>query len=221
MEVPITDKWQKTFILNPDGTYTLRCGLKAADIEIGAVEIKDAISELRATLENRGGKGAITVQIVDDSGNQITSFGTSIVGLKNVLDIQINPATKEKQDDILIELEKKADLTETQPVQEQNPITGFATSAKQLADGHNVAVSNMIPAIETGLATEAKQDDVITELEILNSLVPSKYDYFSLSYTGSNLTGVVFKTGGSGGTTVSTLVLAYDGSDNLTSVTKS
>lgn len=42
-----------------------------------------------------------------------------------------------------------------------------------------------------------------------NSLVPEKYDYISLSYTGSDLTGVVYKTGGSGGTTVATLTLAY------------
>ncbi len=34
-----------------------------------------------------------------------------------------------------------------------NPISGFATEAKQLADGHNVAVSNPI----SGFATEAKQ----------------------------------------------------------------
>lgn len=54
---------------------------------------------------------------------------------------------------------------------------------------------------------------------ISNTLVPDKYDYISLSYTGSNLTGVVFKTGGSGGTTVATLTLAYSGS-SLTSVTK-
>lgn len=47
-----------------------------------------------------------------------------------------------------------------------------------------------------------------------------EHDYISLSYTGSDLTGVVYKTGGSGGTTVATLTLAYsDG--NLTSVTKS
>jgi len=71
-----------------------------------------------------------------------------------------------------------------------------------------------------GLATTAKQDEVIDELEVINSLVPTKYDYISLSYTGSNLTGVVFKIGGSAGSTASTLTLAYDGSDNLTSVTK-
>jgi len=56
--------------------------------------------------------------------------------------------------------------------------------------------------------------------QVANSLVPSKYDYIDLTYTGGNLTGVVYKTGGSGGTTVSTLTLGYDGSNNLISVTK-
>ena len=53
-----------------------------------------------------------------------------------------------------------------------------------------------------------------------NSLVPGSYDYIGLSYSGSNLTGASFKLGGSGGTAVSTLQLAYDTSSNLTSVTK-
>jgi hypothetical protein len=48
-----------------------------------------------------------------------------------------------------------------------------------------------------------------------------EHDYIALSYTGTNLTGVVYKEGGASGTTVATLTLAYDGSDNLTSVTKS
>lgn len=45
------------------------------------------------------------------------------------------------------------------------------------------------------------------------------HDYIDLTYTGSDLTGVVYKSGGSGGTTVATLTLAYSGS-NLVSVTK-
>jgi hypothetical protein len=47
------------------------------------------------------------------------------------------------------------------------------------------------------------------------------HDHVDLTYTGSNLTGVVYKQGGSGGTTVATLTLAYDGNNNLASVTKS
>lgn len=46
------------------------------------------------------------------------------------------------------------------------------------------------------------------------------HDYISCSYTGSNLTQVVYKEGGSGGTVVATLNLTYDGASNLLTVTK-
>jgi len=72
-------------------------------------------------------------------------------------------------------------------------LADYATASNQLPDDHNVQVSNQ--------------------------LVPEKYDYIGLVYTGSNLTTVTFKTGGSGGTTVATLTLAYTGSV-LDSVTK-
>lgn len=58
-------------------------------------------------------------------------------------------------------------------------------------------------------------------LPVFTGLEIPSHDYISLSYTGSNLTGVVYKDGGAGGTTVATLTLAYDGSGNLTSVTRS
>lgn len=58
-------------------------------------------------------------------------------------------------------------------------------------------------------------------INTLSGLEIPDHDYIALSYTSTNLTGVVYKTGGSGGTTVATLTLAYDGSNNLTSVTKS
>ena len=48
------------------------------------------------------------------------------------------------------------------------------------------------------------------------------HDFIQNNYNGSNqLTSVVYKQGGSSGTTVATLTLAYDGSGNLTSVTRS
>ena len=49
-------------------------------------------------------------------------------------------------------------------VQESALPSGAATSAKQLADDHNVTVSNPTTDPETGLATSVKQDDIITEL---------------------------------------------------------
>lgn len=46
------------------------------------------------------------------------------------------------------------------------------------------------------------------------------HDYVACTYTGSNLTQLVYKTGGSGGTTVATITLAYDGDNRVTSITK-
>lgn len=50
-------------------------------------------------------------------------------------------------------------------------------------------------------------------------LVPENYDYIELSYTGDNLTGVVYKDGGSSGTLIATIALTYDGA-KLTSVAR-
>lgn len=45
-----------------------------------------------------------------------------------------------------------------------------------------------------------------------SGLVPKVYDFISLGYGGSNLTTVIYKVGGAGGTTVATLTLGYTGS---------
>jgi len=50
----------------------------------------------------------------------------------------------------------------------------------------------------------------------LSALVPVAYNEISLSYTGANLTGVIYKQAGA---TVATLTLGYTG-DNLTSVVR-
>jgi hypothetical protein len=65
------------------------------------------------------------------------------------------------------------------------------------------------------------KNDAGNPIPTIDGLEIPAHDYIALTYTGSNLTGVVYKTGGAGGTTVATLTLAYDGNDNLTSVTKS
>ena len=86
----------------------------------------------------------------------------------------------------------------------QNPVTDVQITGP-------VTVSNEV---------EVKNDSG-NPVPIIQGLEIPAHDYVSMSYTGSNLTGVVYKDGGSGGTTVATLALAYDGSNNLTSVTKS
>lgn len=60
----------------------------------------------------------------------------------------------------------------------------------------------------------------VANLSSIAGLAIPAHDHIALSYTGSNLTGVTYRTGGSGGTIVGTLTLAYSGS-NLISVAKS
>jgi len=64
---------------NGDGTFSIATStsvvLTPGDIEIGAVEIKNAIDDTRAAVEARGSKGALAVEILDAAGNQIVTFG--------------------------------------------------------------------------------------------------------------------------------------------------
>ena len=77
---------------------------------------------------------------------------------------------------------------------------------------------------EVYVRSDANQPLLTTE-----GLAVPEHDYIELSYTGSNLTGVIYKSGGtwdtgtdvySGGDTVATLELVYDGSNNLLKVAK-
>lgn len=54
----------------------------------------------------------------------------------------------------------------------------------------------------------------------INTLIPVVYDYIALSPTGTNPTTIVYKAGGSGGTTVATVTLTYDGNNNVQTVTR-
>jgi hypothetical protein len=58
-------------------------------------------------------------------------------------------------------------------------------------------------------------------LKVIRSskLIPDGTDYIGLTYTGANVTGIVCKQGGVGGTTLATLTLAYTGAV-LDSITK-
>lgn len=86
--------------------------------------------------------------------------------------------------------------------------TGSATEAKQ--DTGNTSLDSIDGKITTGNASLAS----------ISGLAVPTHDYIALTYTGDNLTGVVYKTGGSSGSTVATLTLAYTGAQ-LDSVTKS
>lgn len=93
-------------------------------------------------------------------------------------------------------------------------VTASGTSGDSLVVSGTVSSS-----LPVGAATSAKQDTMIAGLQALNSLAPTTYDYIGLSYTGTDLTSVLFKSGGASGTLISTLTLAYS-SSVLQSVTK-
>ena len=61
---------------------------------------------------------------------------------------------------------------------------------------------------------------LLAQLQTLNALVPSVYDYVFMTYVANNMTSAVFRNGGAAGAIVSTLTMTYDASDNLLTVTK-
>ena len=58
--------------------------------------------------------------------------------------------------------------------------------------------------------------------EINNALITTNYDYISVSYDSATQETYTFKSGGSGGSTVATIVVVYTDStkDSLSTVTK-
>lgn len=83
-------------------------------------------------------------------------------------------------------------------------IKGYPLSTSSPNDAQVITCTKDTVAAKIGLNVVA-----------LGSVVPANWDSATLSYTGSNLTGVVFKNGA---TTIRTVTLGYTGS-NLTSVT--
>lgn len=150
---------------------------------------------------------------------------------------------------LLTELQAKADLTETQPVSVASlPLpTGSATEATLSSiDGKDFATQTTLSSLEgkdfatqTTLAslegkdfatqtTLAAQAADIGTLEdrLAGALIPEAHDYIALTYVAAGngageIETVTYKTGGAGGSTVGTLTLGYDGSDRLSTITKS
>jgi hypothetical protein len=68
--------------------------------------------------------------------------------------------------------------------------TGLATSAKQLSDGHNVNVSNMIPSVETGLAKDSSLSN-LSNLDVALSTRLKAADTLTKVSTVDTITNVV------------------------------
>jgi hypothetical protein len=120
---------------------------------------------------------------------------------------------------------KSRELVDGSKVQGVQIDIGTGTATSPVTPANPLPVSGTVTAtigtlpLPTGASTSALQttgntslSNIYAELQKLNSLVPARWDNFTCSYTGVNLTGVVFKLGAA---TVATITLTYDGSNNL------
>lgn len=165
------------------------------------------------------------VEIKNDSGNPVPisdSGGSLTVDSPALGETDSAVATDDTGTFSLISLFKRA-------LQGITSIIGYVDDVEGLLgtiDTDTGSIDGKLPALSSGRVpvdgsgvtqpvSVSGVVDTITGLEI------PPHDYIDMSYTGDNMTGVVYKTGGSGGTTVTTLTLTYDGNGNITSLTKS
>jgi len=85
--------------------------------------------------------------------------------------------------------------------------------------------SNIASTAPTGAATSAKQDTQTTLLQGIAGFTVTGYDYIALTYVAAGngageIETAIFKTGGAGGTTIATLTLTYNASNEVATVTK-
>jgi hypothetical protein len=177
------------------------------------------------TINNANGASAVNIQ---DGGNTITIDGTVSANCTqttspwvisgNVTSNSANIATETTLSAINTKLVSGTDIGDV-TINNAN-----GASAVNIQDGGNtITVDGTVTANQGGSPWQVQSNSVSISTEAtlkgVAGLVLTTYDYIALTYTGTNLTGVVFKTGGVGGTTVSTLTLAYTGS-RLDTVTK-
>lgn len=133
----------------------------------------------------------------------------------------INPATEETlkilAKRIVARGSRGIDKTEMKGVLEDYP------ASKE--DGNLADIKINTDKIISNPSTEDKQDDVIAEIQKLIGFEIPAHDYIALTYVAAGngageIETVVYKSGGSGGTTEATLTLAYNGDDEISSITK-
>jgi hypothetical protein len=76
-----------------------------------------------------------------------------------------------------------------------------------------------ISGVTIGAEVEVANDSG-NPLPVVQGLSVPEHDFIALAYSGATVTGITYKTGGSGGTTVAALELVYSGT-TLLSVSKS
>jgi hypothetical protein len=88
-------------------------------------------------------------------------------------------------------------------------------------EANQVTAQTTLDSIDTS-TNNIETDTLAMKLKTAAGLISEKHDYISMTYVGAttDTATVVYKLGGVAGTVVATLTLGYDGSNRLTSVTK-
>ena len=88
-----------------------------------------------------------------------------------------------------------------------------------------MALPKSVAQCEHDKFVETADGSVAVRTLLYSGLVPDSYDYIALTYVAAGdgageVETVTFKEGGAGGTTVATLTLTYNASDEVATVTK-
>jgi len=200
----------------------------AADKKSNPAQISQAVLDesnqsIKVSVVSGGSSGvASDTNLKDVGGNTVaTGAGAANTGTQRVV-IASDQSTLpvDIQDtEIAVSLDHTEDsVTIYTP---NNNTTAIPVSASGTVSVDNFPATQAVtgPLTNSELRASAVTTSVDNFSEISGLSIPA-HDYIALSYTGGNLTGVEYRTGGATGTIVGTLTLAYSGTD-LISVTKS
>lgn len=195
-----------------------------------------------ADREHTNSYSTTPVQCYGVDGDTVVRISVNPDGSVNtVTTLPEGASTSEKQDNLLTELQKKADLTETQPISAESlPLpSGASTESKQddvisslasilskLSSDPSTAtkqadilssLADILAKITNDAATSAKQDDILSSLsDILANVDPQADMDVTISYENGKPTQIV--TTGLGKTKTQTLAWTDDQLDSISTV---
>ena len=168
-----------------------------------------------------GGASMTTSVVITPGGSTLALVQVSVAGAIELRDGVIptnlatikSPSTPAATTDpaLVVAISPNNPISVSGTVEQGTPASLAGAWPVEITDGTSVLGTSTDPVRIDPTGT--------TPQPVSSPLEPPKYDYVSLSYTGSNLTEVQYYLGGSGGTLMATLTLSYSGS-NLISVTK-
>ncbi len=211
--------------INVDQQGRIVIGAEMGPITIGDVNVKGldpdaAFSSQNVSVLNLGGNAYSLRTSLYDGSNRLKVNADGSINVTG--EVVITPVEEQHTVDTPLDVYlpgvSKGNLPTMRVVSAPPVLTAGQFSSPTLTPAGRLIVD----PTQTNVSKETggNLDAINAGLQTLNSLVPSKYDYIDLQYSGANLTRARFYLGGPSGTLVSTLILMYSGA-NLSSVQRS